>query len=226
MYRRCIALLIVGMIAAVALVVPTWSSPSVTLVTAETRPSEISQQQYALLANPETFPEERLGAVRPLLVDDGKISPLEFASLGFPAVEATSSKRELLKRLEPELITGVFLHPDEPREVMAFSADICSLHPPREETELVTVGETTYQLRGFHFCGCERISGFSVYRNGVEVNSVRHFGHASAEVLLNNGNSCQFREDLSSDEASRLLEAFYDGNIPDHVFISSIIKPS
>lgn len=77
----------------------------------------------------------------------------EFESLGLPVKPGLNYKQQLFKRLSPELLALVVLHPGEPRATTAFSADVCALEPPRTQTEPVEIGGSTYQLRHFHYWG-------------------------------------------------------------------------
>jgi hypothetical protein len=200
-----------------------WARSSIS--TAETHALEIGEEQYARLANSDDFPDERLDEVRRLLVDDGRISPQEFKSLRLPEDAATNSKKLLFDRLQPPRNIGVLLHPDEPLNETGFSPAICTLTPPRAESELIRVGESTFQLCGIHYCGKQQVSGFGVCRNGEVVNDVRYFGHSSAEVFVRDSFPCLFRTDLTSRDAYQLLEDFYDGKISDEQFFNSIIDP-
>jgi hypothetical protein len=223
MNRKFAFLLIPGALSIVAILVR-WNAESVGAAPTPEAEFEIGQDLYALLADEKVLPADRLEEVRRLLIDDGKISLCEFESLGLSQNAGLNSKQQLFQRLKPELAKGIFLHPDEPKVLDVFS--ICTLKPPQTETDPIEVGGATYQLRHFHFCGYKRVSGFSLYRNGEEINSVRHFGHGSAEANVNPGNICYFRRDLSSAEAYRLLQAFYDGAIDARAFFFAIIEPT
>lgn len=225
---KCALLWISGTlaIAASAAIVVRHNAESVSAAITPDPEFEIGQDLYALLADDHAFPSDQLDQVRRLLIDDGRISLREFESLGLPVKLGLNSKQQLLKRLNPEPMAGVFLHSGEPRVPNAFSVDVCRLAPPRTQTDPVEMGGSTYQLRHLHYCGWERVSGFSIYRNGEEVNCVRHFGLGSAEVFVTRGKTCYVRRDLTSAEAYRLLQAFYDGTIGARDFISAIIEPT
>ncbi len=222
MRRSYFVFTLVAAIGGSALLIGTRLSSSET----ELNDPEISPQQYALLTNPDTIPDQRLDEVRQLLVDDGKISPEEFESLHICDAESESAKLVLFRRLNPDVLPGTRLHPNETPVWDGSTCGFTMAAPPRTESKVVTLGESTYQLRQLHFCGTKRVSGFFVYRDGKLWNTVRFFGHAGAVVYVNNGNPSLMRKDLNSEEAYRLLEAFYDDDISDKRFLSSIIDPA
>lgn len=198
-----------------------WTRPSSSGI--ETNHPEIGERQYSLLANPHTLPDDRLEEVRQLLVDDGRISPAEFESLNVEDAEEASAKKLLIKRLTPELIEGMALHPHE--ETQCFYYESCPREIPRTQSNEIVLHDQTYQVRDIHFCGSKLVSGFRIYRNGTKWNTVKYFGHSHAQVFSHDEFPNLVRTDMSSEEAYRLLLAFYDREISDEEFLCSILDP-